>query len=128
LPFPKRNNECVVALQQRGQYIRYDKQVAFLIDGSIEKLVAEVDGGAIGARPAPVCARRHPPTARYLDLEIGSCAEMPVMPDAALFATGAHDQADHAALGQQIPVFARLFVHYSRPPHKYEKTTENRVL
>jgi hypothetical protein len=31
------------------------------------------------------------------DLEIGSGAEMPVVPDDALFATGAHDQADRTA-------------------------------
>jgi hypothetical protein len=47
--------------------------------------------------PRQPAARCHPPAARRPDLEIGSGAEMPVVPDAALFATGAHDQADDAA-------------------------------
>jgi hypothetical protein len=44
--------------------------------------------------PRQPAARRHPSAARYPDLEIGGGAEMPVVSDAALFATGAHDQVD----------------------------------
>jgi hypothetical protein len=39
LLFRERNNGRVAVAQQHGQYIYYDKQVAFLIDGSIEKWV-----------------------------------------------------------------------------------------
>jgi hypothetical protein len=37
LLFPERNNGCVAAVQQRGQYIHYDNRVEFLIESSIEK-------------------------------------------------------------------------------------------
>src|ERR1700738_2186204 len=39
-------------------------------------------------------ARTRPPAARYADLETRGRAEMPILPYAALFAAGAHDQAD----------------------------------
>ncbi len=44
--------------------------------------------------PREPAARCHPPAARYADLETGSGAEMPVMPEGPLRAAGAHDQAD----------------------------------
>jgi hypothetical protein len=36
LLFREGNNRCVAAMQQRRQYIRYDTQLEFLVDGSIE--------------------------------------------------------------------------------------------
>jgi hypothetical protein len=39
-------------------------------------------------------ARRHTPAARHADMEAGSLAEMPVMPETPMRAAGAHDQAD----------------------------------
>jgi hypothetical protein len=44
--------------------------------------------------PREPAARRHPPAARYADLEAGGRTEMPVMPEGPLRAAGAHDQAD----------------------------------
>jgi hypothetical protein len=41
--------------------------------------------------------RRHPPATRYANMEAGSVAEMPVVPEEPLRATAADDQADRAA-------------------------------
>jgi hypothetical protein len=42
-------------------------------------------------------ARCHPPAARYPIWKLEAALKMPVVPDAALFATGAYDQADRTA-------------------------------
>jgi hypothetical protein len=42
----------------------------------------------------PYSARLRQATERNADLEAGSRVEMPVVQDAAVFATGAHDQTD----------------------------------
>ena len=51
-------------------------------------------------------ARTRPQAARHADLEIGGGIEMPVMPDTALFATRAYDQADDAARDRGLQVGA----------------------
>jgi hypothetical protein len=48
-------------------------------------------------------ARAHPPAAQHADLETGRGTKMPVMRDAAILATGAHDQA-HETPGGSIRI------------------------
>jgi hypothetical protein len=56
--------------------------------------------------PRELAARCHPPAARYADLEAGSGAEMPVMPQGPLRAAGAYDQADGDAGDHALPLGA----------------------
>jgi hypothetical protein len=51
-------------------------------------------------------ARRHTPAARHADMEAGSLAEMPVMPDKTSRATSPHDQADRGARDHALQVGA----------------------
>jgi hypothetical protein len=47
-------------------------------------------------------ARSCPPTAGHTDLEVGGGAEMPIMPDPAILATGAHDPAHRGAADRAL--------------------------
>ena len=51
-------------------------------------------------------AGRHPPAAGYADLEAGSLAEMPLLPEGPHGAAGAHDQADCRARNHALQVEA----------------------
>jgi hypothetical protein len=48
--------------------------------------------------PRQPSARRHPPPARYADLETGKRVPVPILRDAALPGSGPHDQADEGAV------------------------------
>jgi hypothetical protein len=52
---------------------------------------------AIAVKPRPAFRLNTSADTRHADPEIGSRAEMPIMPDAALFATRAYDQAHATA-------------------------------
>src|SRR5205814_387439 len=56
--------------------------------------------------PRKPAAQRDPPAARYADLETGSVAEMPRLPQGPLRAAGAHDQADGAPRDHAVQVGA----------------------
>ena len=49
-------------------------------------------------------ARRYPPTARHTDLEAGGVAEMPVLSERSLRATGPHDQAGRGPRNHALQV------------------------
>jgi hypothetical protein len=55
------------------------------------------------SKPAAEC---YPPTTRYPDMEVGSIAEMPVMPERSLRTVRADDQADRAAGNYAVQVGA----------------------
>jgi hypothetical protein len=56
--------------------------------------------------PGEPAARCHPAAARHADMEIGSVAEMPVLPKGSPRPAGAHDQADQGARNHALQVGA----------------------
>jgi hypothetical protein len=56
--------------------------------------------------PGEPAARRHPPAAGHSDMETGSLAEMPVLPEGPLRAAGTDDQADRGARDSGLQVGA----------------------